>query len=467
MRRRFTIAIIGTVLATLVVAGLGTIAIAAARARHQSEEALREQAEATAAILDIGATAGASEENRLARVQRFTRVRNALDLEDLSLIVIRADGQVGVELSDPLPDRLTVERLRTDALQRGETTSGSVGTKVWAAAPLDPAGTSTGVVVLTRPVDRALGPAVGWFVLASGIAIALAAAVAYRLAKQLTKPLRDATGATAQIAAGDLSVRLPVAGGRRDEVGELSTSINQMAATLERSRRLEQHFLMSVSHDLRTPLTSIRGYSEAIADGTAPDPREAAAVILAESQRLERLVKDLLDLARLEARQFTLEIASIDVAELARRAVDGFGREATDAAVAIEVATPPQPVVLATDPDRLGQVLANLLENAVKFATSAIVVEVVDLTDRVRIDVIDDGPGIAADDLPHVFDRLYVARPRPVRATDATTPTSGSGLGLAIAHELVEAMGGTVEATAPAEGGTAIRLGLPRSGQVT
>ncbi len=136
--------------------------------------------------------------------------------------------------------------------------------------------------------------------------------------------MRSATDATARIAAGDLTVRLPADERRHDEITDLSIAINQMAGTLERSRGLEQQFLLSVSHDLRTPLTSIRGYAEAVADGTAPDSRAAAGIILAEAQRLERLVKDLLDLAKLEARQFTLDMLSVDVAELARRGAAGI-----------------------------------------------------------------------------------------------------------------------------------------------
>ena len=129
-------------------------------------------------------------------------------------MVLRPDNQIGLEVSDPLPDRLTADRLQPDRLRNGETTSGSVGNKVWAAAPLSDSQGASGVVVLTRSVDRALGPAVGWFLLASLVAILVAALVAYRLAKQLTKPLRSATDATARIAAGDLSVRLPSEGRR-------------------------------------------------------------------------------------------------------------------------------------------------------------------------------------------------------------------------------------------------------------
>ena len=123
------------------------------------------------------------------------------------------------------------------------------------------------------------------------------ALVALRLSRRLTQPLREATLATATIAHGDLSVRLPVGGDRpNDELDELALSINAMAAELQRSRDLEQQFLLSVSHDLRTPLTSIRGYAEAISDHTSADPAWAAGVIETEARRLDRLVQDLLDL---------------------------------------------------------------------------------------------------------------------------------------------------------------------------
>ena len=144
--------------------------------------------------------------------------------------------------------------------------------------------------------------------------------MALRLSRRLTQPLREATQATATIAHGDLSVRLPVGGGRpNDELGALALSINEMADSLQRSRGLEQQFLLSVSHDLRTPLTSIQGYAEAIADGAVPDDRAAAGVILTEARRLGRLVRDLLDLAKLEARQFTFHPVDVDLGEVVGR----------------------------------------------------------------------------------------------------------------------------------------------------
>jgi two-component system sensor histidine kinase BaeS len=229
-----------------------------------------------------------------------------------------------------------------------------------------------------------------------------------------------------------------------------------MAEALERAQGLERQFLLSISHDLRTPLTSIRGYAEAIADGATPDPQRAAAVILAESRRLERLVQDLLDLAKLEARHFTMNLEPTDLREPVTRSVEGFQREAEEAGLQIVVRAPDAPVIARADADRLRQVLANLVENAVKFASSTITVTVRDDGAGATIEVTDDGPGIAPEDLPHVFERLYVASHRPRRRE------TGSGLGLAIVRELVDAMDGSVRAEAGPTGGTTFVVTLPR-----
>ncbi len=209
-----------------------------------------------------------------------------------------------------------------------------------------------------------------------------------------------------------------------------------------------------MSHDLRTPLTSIRGYAEAIADGAAPDAQLAAGVILAESRRLERLVRDLLDLAKLEGRQFSMQIVPIDIGELVTDSVDGFRREIEDAGLSLTMHRPAQPVWALVDPDRLAQVVANLVENAHKYAAHRIDVSIVGDPSRPRIEVADDGPGIAEVDLPHVFERLYVAAAEPQRKE------VGSGLGLAIVRELVDAMGGSVRAEANPGGGARMVVGL-------
>jgi two-component system phosphate regulon sensor histidine kinase PhoR len=199
-------------------------------------------------------------------------------------------------------------------------------------------------------------------------------------------------------------------------------------------------------------MASIQGYAEALTDG-AIEPQRAGEVILAESKRLDRLVTDLLLLARLDARSFSFDLRSEDVATIAAGIVAGFAPRAGESDVTIELRRPTDAVLALVDADRLGQVIANLLENARKFAAARIEVGVWRDGDWVIVSVADDGPGIAPEDLPHVFERLYVATHRP------TPKESGSGLGLAIVRELVETMGGHVNARSPAPRSPAPALG--------
>ena len=386
-------------------------------------------------------------------------LQSTLSKQSIELVGVTADGNLTPD--SVLPAGLTVADLQPASLRQGLTVSGTYGAdRVYAAAAVNPDAPDLSVVLVEGSADNVARRAVPWFLMASGITLVLGAAVAWGLSHRITEPLREATAVTARIADGDLTSRVPEhvtsAGAPRDEVDTLAHSINAMADSLERSRGLEQQFLLSVSHDLRTPLTSIRGYAEAIADGAAPDPSVAAGVILGESRRLERLVKDLLDLAKLDARRFTLHPTTVDLATLAADSVDGFRREATEAGVALTLHAP-QPVPAVVDPDRTQQVVANLVENALKYADGQVVVTVGTVDGHVRLEVADDGPGIAAEDLPHVFERLYVAQADPVRKE------AGSGLGLAIVRELVEAMGGTVAATANQPTGTMMVVRLPGS----
>lgn len=465
MRRRITWSILGSVAAALVLAGLGTLALLRVNARAAATEELRDQTSATAEVLKVAS----AELNRLGRIpatplanqreqrRRMQGLRDQLDLDGLGFLVLDANGRVVADLSDPIPEGVDPAALDAVELRDGEIVSGGDRNRVWAASAIvDEPGLLVPIVVQARTIDPLPGPTFRWFLLASGATLLVSALVALRLGGRLAQPVRDAQAATTRIAQGDLSARVPIAArdrGTGDELEELARAINTMAATLERSRGLERQFLLSVSHDLRTPLTSIRGYAEAISDGATPDAPAAAAVILSESRRLERLVADLLDLAKLDARRFTLHLRPTDLVELAGDSVDGFRRQAETEGVTVRLRVPDHPVMVEVDPDRLAQVVANLIENALKFASSRVEVAVDPVRPGdpgdpgvagrwVRLTVRDDGPGIAPADLPHVFERLYVASATPRRKE------TGSGLGLAIAKELVEAMGGRIDATA-------------------
>ncbi len=448
MTRRLTLAILATVLLSVLLAGIGTFLLTRLEDRRATLHDLERTADALTFLLaELPLTATADVDvlrTRLGRVQQELRLAAA------ELLVIGADGRVFGDLPASLEDaRIDFDRLRAEGR-----VSGTSGPIVYAAA-LGQRRSFSFVVILTEDSSRVTERVVPWMVLSAVAAVAAGALVAWMLGRRLARPVKAASAASRRIASGDLSVRVPVEETDHGEMSELSESINHMAASLERARDLERHFLLSVSHDLRTPLTSIRGYAEAIADGTAEDQGRAAEIIGAEASRLERLVTDLLDLARLDARQFGLELRPTDLSELVPDVAAGFERQAGVDGITISVDGPEAPTLVLADPDRLAQVVANLVENALKYAHQQVHVGYGLSAGGGEIVVADDGPGIATEDLPHVFQRLYVASRPPARRE------TGSGLGLAIVKELVEAHGGSVAALPRPTGGTQFVVQFP------
>jgi signal transduction histidine kinase len=424
---------VAVVTGALLLATVATLVVTRIEARDQVRRDLADQAQRLA--------------RRIETVQRvgLAAVQVALRLEDGAIVCV-SEG-CAPRIGSNIPAGLTTADLEPDRLARGHVVAGTRGGLVYAAAPAD-RGDDVLAVVLTRRVDTtpdAVGP---WFFVLVLLTALAAAGVAANLGRRLTRPLREAQTATGRIASGDLSARVPENPKDGEELAGLARSINAMAAGLERSRRLERQFLLSVSHDLRTPLTSIRGFADALAEGKAPDPAHAAGIIGAEARRLERLVGDLLELAKLDARRFSLDVRATDVAEVVSDTAEGFRLAADAAGVSLTVvSTPGAPA--AADPDRLAQVLANLVENALKFAAGAITVG----SAGARAWVEDDGPGIPVEDLPHVFEPFWQSSRTPTRQV-------GTGLGLAIVAELVAAMGGTVRAEPLAAGGTRMVVAL-------
>lgn len=447
MTRRLTIAIVGVVAGALLLAGVGTLVLARLAARRETRDELVRQAEALAPIVvatdrleQLPPRAAPVQGRRMLDALRASFRFQGIEHTDVAAIAA-GERPAGVELAGSL-----------DTLRAGGTAAGWDGDLVWAAAPVElPRGTQ--VVVLTRDAGGGLRTGGRWFVAAAAVALAAAMAVALSLGRRLTEPVRAVQRATAQLAGGDLSARVEVPRGG-DELTALAQSVNTMAGELERARGLERQFLLSISHDLRTPLTSIRGYAEAIADGTAPDAARAAAVIHAEADRLERLVRDLLDLARLDAHRFSLDVGPVDLAELVDDVADGFRPAADDAGVRLVVDAVPGTRALA-DPDRVAQIVANLVENALRFASSTVTVGAGDDGGRPAVWVDDDGPGIPERERPKVFERLYTSARRQARAG------TGTGLGLAIVKELAEAMGGDASVAPTVNGGARLVVHLP------
>ena len=268
--------------------------------------------------------------------------------------------------------------------------------------------------------------------IASGAAALLAAAIAALLARRLTTPLRQLGAAAGELAEGGDPEPVPETG--TEELDDLAHAFNAMAGQLALARDAERAVLLSVSHDLRTPLTSIRGYAEGIEDGTI-EPRLAAAVVGREALRLERLVGDLLALDRL--RQGVMEVRSepVDLAAVAREAEERLRPRAAEAGVT--VAAEGDAAAARADHGRVLQVVTNLLENAIRVSPEGATVTLAAAAGEVRVS--DEGPGIPPEQIPRAFERFHL------RAEAGHGSAEGAGLGLAIVRELSEAMGGTVE----------------------
>jgi len=282
---------------------------------------------------------------------------------------------------------------------------------------------------------------------------AMAAVLSFLLARSIVRPLQRVAAATRALAADERHEPLETEG--TTELASLAAAFNQMVEQLASSRDAERAFLLSVSHELKTPLTAIRGYAEGLAEG-AFEPGEAARVIATESGRLERLVRDLLDLARMNRAEFSVRSEAVDLAEVAREAARRH--EPTARELGVELRAIAEEAWVSGDADRVLQIASNLVENALREtpAGGSVTVE----ADGSRLAVSDTGPGIPSEDLPHAFERFYlydkIGRDRLI----------GSGLGLAIVRQLATAMGGTVGVTS-SDAGTTFTVALrPQGGGV-
>jgi two-component system OmpR family sensor kinase len=262
--------------------------------------------------------------------------------------------------------------------------------------------------------------------------------------------------AARRIADGDVSARADLTG--TDEVAQVAAAFDEMADRLEAAQASEREFLLSVGHDLRTPLTTIGGYAEALEEGGLDEAslRRVGGVLTNETRRLRRLIEDLMMLARLEADQFTLRPEDVDVAAHLGSVAEAFRSRADADGLRFNVAVSDTGTV-RVDPDRLAQIAGNLIENAFRYTPEAGTVQfrVFGAGSSFVVEVADSGPGIDSEDLPHVFERFFVShRYRGVRP-------EGSGLGLSIVQRLVEAMHGTVSVIS-GSAGTTFRVEIPR-----
>ena len=370
----------------------------------------------------------------------------------------------GVTLLQVIPD-IPVSTVDMKLLRAGQTETinlhwprGSKGKDYLAVAqPLLLGDNLFGALVVAKPTSQLRSRSVTLverLALAFGGGVIVAGLLGLYLTRRITKPLRKLSLAADEVAAGQYGVDLPSVRGT-DEIAHLSGRFADMATKLAESEQLSRNFLMSVSHELRTPLTAIRGHVSALREGVIDDPalQEASlGVIGEEALRLERLVGDVLDLAKLDANRFTVLQEEVDMERLSERAYASFGEEARRREIDYRLDVRAKPVIV-TDGDRVLQIIVNLLSNAFRWtpAGGRIELELAAENGSISVAVADTGPGIDAAESERIF--------RPFWSRDG----GGTGLGLAIARELAVALGGQIVLDSAPGKGSRFVLFLPTS----
>ena len=429
-------------------AGLVAVRLVGVTARSVTQKELAQQADVVAAQLaDTG--------GGLRGGVGIRRVVDVLRGQGVTVVVVNARG--GTPGAGPLAPVLTQDGVaRVLAGGTVSTTAGTGGVRYLVEARPAP----VGGFALVRPVETgALGPALVRRNLGVALLVGVAVAVVVGLVvgALTARPLRRTATAARTLRAGRRDVRVPVAG--PTEVSDVAGAVNELADALARSEERQRLFLLSVSHELRTPLTAVRGFAESLADGvvTGDDAAEAGRVIVREAERLDRLVGDLMELARLEADDFGLDPIPVDLAALAADAEPVWRARCAEADVPLVLRTAEAPPVRA-DPRRLRQVLDGLAENALRVLPPGAPLVVATGGDAITawLQVRDGGPGLDPEDYAVVFERGALHdRYRGRR------PVGSGGVGLALVHGLVTRMGGTIRATPAPEGGACFTVAFP------
>jgi two-component system sensor histidine kinase BaeS len=380
------------------------------------------------------------------------RLISTLQSEQITLAVVQPDSTVPQGIPPgQLASLWTMNKISFTYAQAGQTylVEGRLVTS------------STGLLLI-QPTSvagfgwRELWGRIGLAIVIGGVFAALAGAL---LARRVTRPLRGLVFAANRLQAGDRNLRLEPEGPA--EVADLAVALNQLGDSLAVSEARQRDFLLSVSHELRTPMTAIGGYAEAMADGVVPgeDVPRVAGTMLAEAHRLDALISDLLDLARLGAVEFPVDIVRVDLREVAKAASEVWADRCTAEEIQWHLQLPSEPVPVMCDPRRVRQIIDNLVANALRLtpAHQPIILQVGLEGTYGYVEVRDGGPGLSDSDLVVAFQpaELY-SRYRGIRQV-------GTGVGLALVGQLAYRLGGYAEAGHAPEGGASFRVGLPRA----
>jgi len=309
---------------------------------------------------------------------------------------------------------------------------------------------STGQPLVRNPIDQQYVDQINrGFWLAGLVGMLVALGFGLLLARSLTRPVRDLTTATRNMAQGQLEQQVPVRSG--DELGELAQAFNQMSADLARANRSRKQMTADIAHDLRNPLTVLSGYLESLQDGKLKPTPERFQVMQAEVNHLQRLVEDLRILSLADAGELKLHLELTSIPELLARVTEAYRHQAEQQQINLKVEVEPNLPEVNLDPTRMEQVLGNLVSNALRYTPQDgdILLTAKQLNGSLTVSVIDNGSGIPADILPHIFERSFRG--------DESRSGNESGLGLAIAKSIVELHGGTIR-TASDQNGTQFNI---------
>jgi two-component system OmpR family sensor kinase len=426
---RIALLCLGVAFVAVLVAGVVSIRLVLSTSQQVSREILRSQADVVS---------GQISNNRIEQV---------LEGQGIAIVRISAAGEVTGS------DRAAVRAARDVGVSQvlgGPPVSGVSGRLNVEARASGPGGFALVQETETSNTYRKL---IRNILFALGVGLLVACLAGLALGSFLASPLRRVASVAHSMSTGRRDLRVPVVG--TVELAEVATSVNSLADALQRSESRQRDFLLSVSHELRTPLTAVTGFAESLADGVVSGAQVApvGTVILDEARRLDRLVTDLLDLARLGADDFRLDLAAVALEPVVRSAAEVWHARCHARGVAFTLDVTASPTVWA-DARRLRQVIDGLMENALRVTPAG---RPVVLALSSVLEVRDGGPGLAAEDYAVAFDRGVL------HARYQETRPVGTGMGLALVHGLVTRMGGTIKAGPAREGGAAFTVTLPTS----
>lgn len=381
-------------------------------------------------------------ENNNVRARNYyvENLKSWADFLDSDIIIADLEGNV-IESTNreinKIPDAYVKAVANGDILRKTAKFEDFYKNKVMTVAiPIDYYGTQIGGMYVNTPMpemSKMAASIIVWFLIAASLFMIVAFALIYRQWEKISASISRINTAALDIAAGNFDERVEVTS--RDEIGQLASSFNFMAGSLQKLDDMRNRFISDVSHELRTPMTSISGFVQGIMDGTIPPDKQEyyLKIVLDESNRLKKLVTDMLEMSRMSSREYKLNVSEFDFVELIRICLIGLEQKIEEKSLEPVVTFPEEKVMVCADRDAIQRVLINLLDNAVKFGYPNTNVEIKVWVDRKKayFSVGNFGEGIEKEELPHVFDRFYKID------TSRTNKTTGAGLGLSFVKNIM------------------------------